>query len=175
MAENVGLEYLLEGISTLETKEELDAVRDAVKERRKELKVARARGPRRVLTEEEKTVLAKGNSAEMILVNKEKYDYSDVKDPDRLTAEKWFKAPKPYSKSTAYHQWRVWNWPDLGDKYKGGLIIEKATGKSVPPPEMPQTPEWESEPECESEPEEEEVSEEETETVTVAMAAVRVE
>ena len=89
-------------------------------------------------------------------------------------AEKWFKAPKPYSKSTAYHQWRVWNWPDLGDKYKGGLIIEKATGKSVPPPEMPQTPEWESEPECESEPEEEEeVSEEET--VTVAMAAVRVE
>ena len=89
-------------------------------------------------------------------------------------AEKWFKAPKPYSKSPDYHQWRAWNYPECGDKYKGYLIIEKATGKSVPPPEMPQTPEWESEPECESEPEEEEeVSEEET--VTVAMAAVRVE
>ena len=174
MAENVVLQLILDGIPTLETKAELDAVKDAVKERREELKVARVRGPRRGLTEEEKAVLAKGNSAEMILVNKEKYDYSGVKDLDRRSmAEKWFKAAKPYSKSTAYHQWRVWNWPDLGDKYKGGLIIEKATGKSVPPPEMPQTPEWESEPECESEPEEEEVSEEET--VTVAMAAVRVE
>ena len=48
--------------------------------------------------------------------------------------------------------------------YKGGLIIEKATGKSVPPPE---TPEWESE--------DEEEGEEVTEEVTVAMAAVRVE
>ena len=55
--------------------------------------------------------------------------------------------------------------------YKGGLIIEKATGKSVPPPETPQTPEWESEDEEEGE----EVTEEVTEEMTVAMAAVRVE
>ncbi len=41
--------------------------------------------------------------------------------------------------------------------YKGGLIIEKATGKSA------ESPEWESE------------DEEVTEEVTVAMAAVRVE
>ena len=52
--------------------------------------------------------------------------------------------------------------------YKGGLIIEKATGKSVPRPE---TPEWESEDEEEGE----EVTEEVTEEMTVAMAAVRVE
>ena len=104
----------------------------------------------------------------MNLVNKEKYDYSGIKGLDRRSmAEKWFKAPKPYSKSTAYHQWRVWNYPTY-IKYKGGLIIEKATGRSDPP-ETPQTPEWESE----SEPEEEE--EEVTEEVTVAMAAVRVE
>ena len=50
--------------------------------------------------------------------------------------------------------------------YKGGLIVEKATGKSVPPPAEiePESPDWESE-------EDEEVTEE----VTVAMAAVRVE
>jgi hypothetical protein len=47
--------------------------------------------------------------------------------------------------------------------YKGDLIIEKATGKSVSPPE------WESEDE------EEEVSEVGEDEVTVAMAAVRVE
>jgi hypothetical protein len=46
------------------------------------------------------------------------------------------------------------------DKYKGDLIIEKATGKSVSPPQ------WENENE------EEEVREEE---VMVAMADVRVE
>ena len=68
--------------------------------------------------------------------------------------------------------WRVWNVAKTKEGkdiegYKGGLIIEKATGKSVPPPE---TPECESEPEWESE-DEEEVTEE----VTVAMAAVRVE
>ncbi len=54
-------------------------------------------------------------------------------------------------------------WKKKNDKYKGDLIIEKATGKSVSPPE------WESEDEEE---EDGEVSEEE---VTVAMAAVRVE
>ena len=102
----------------------------------------------------------------MIRVNKEKFDYSGVKESDRLMAENWFKATKPNSKSTAYHHWRVWNHPPY-KTYQGGLIIEKATGKSVPPPE---TPECESEPEWESE-DEEEVTEE----VTVAMAAVRVE
>jgi len=50
-------------------------------------------------------------------------------------------------------------------EYKGGLIMEKATGKSVPPPES------------EEEEEEEEESEEESEEeeITVAMAEVRVE
>ena len=170
MAENhLPLAQILAGISGLKTKEELDAVRDAMKELRAKLKVARApREPLRFLTEEEeKVALAEGNSDEMIRVNKEKFDYIGVKESDRLMAEKWFKATKPYSKSTAYHQWRVWNYPPLGDKYKGGLIIEKATGKSVPPPETPQTPEWESE--------DEEEGEEVTEEVTVAMAAVRVE
>jgi hypothetical protein len=168
MAENhLPLAQILAGISGLKKKAELDAVRDAVKEIREKLKVARARRePIRFLTEEERVALAKGNSDEMIRVNKEKFDYSGVKESDRLMAEKWFKATKPYSKSTAYHHWRVWNWPPY-KTYKGGLIIEKATGKSVPPPE---TPECESEPEWESE-DEEEVTEE----VTVAMAAVRVE
>jgi len=168
MAENLlPLAQILAGISGLKKKAELDAVRDAVKEIREKLKVARARRePIRFLTEEERVALAKGNSDEMIRVNKEKFDYSGVKESDRLMAEKWFKATKPYSKSTAYHHWRVWNYPPY-KTYKGGLIIEKATGKSVPPPE---TPECESEPEWESE-DEEEVTEE----VTVAMAAVRVE
>jgi hypothetical protein len=53
----------------------------------------------------------------------------------------------------------------LRKEYKGGLIVEKATGKSVPPPE--------SEDEDEEEEESEEESEEEE--MTVAMAAVRVE
>ena len=162
MAENLILAQVLVGISALKTKKELDAVKNAVKERC-------AQFPKRThrnLTEAEKVALAKGNSDEMIRVNKEKFDYSGVKESDRLMAEKWFKATKPYSKSTAYHHWRVWNYPPY-KTYKGGLIIEKATGKSVPPPE---TPECESEPEWESE-DEEEVTEE----VTVAMAAVRVE
>ena len=168
MAENhLPLAQILAGISGLKKKAELDAVRDAVKEIREKLKVARARRePIRFLTEEERVALAKGNSDEMIRVNKEKFDYISVKESDRLMAEKWFKTTKPYSKSTAYHHWRVWNYPPY-KTYKGGLIIEKATGKSVPPPE---TPECESEPEWESE-DEEEVTEE----VTVAMAAVRVE
>jgi hypothetical protein len=167
MAENhLPLAQILAGISGLKTKEELDAVRDAMKELRAKLKVARApREPLRFLTEEEKVALAEGNSDEMIRVNKEKYDYSGVKDLDRRSmAEKWFKAPKPSSTTTAaYHQWRVWNYPPY-KTYKGGLIIETATGKSASPPE---TPEWESE--------DEEEGEEVTEEVTVAMAAVRVE
>jgi len=166
MAENSVLEFILEGIPSLETKAELKAVLKEVKERLEKLKVARTpREPLRFLTEEEKVALAEGNSDEMIRVNKEKYDYSGVKDLDRRSmAEKWFKAPKPSSTTTAaYHQWRVWNYPPY-KTYKGGLIIETATGKSASPPE---TPEWESE--------DEEEGEEVTEEVTVAMAAVRVE
>jgi hypothetical protein len=152
MAENhLPLAQILAGISGLKTQQELDVVRDVVKE----------------LSEKLKNALANGNSAEMILVNKEKYDYSEVKGLERLSmAEKWFKAPKPSSTTTnAYHHWRVWNYPPY-KTYKGGLIFEKATGKSDPP----ETPECESEPEWESEDQEEE-----TEEVTVAMAAVRVE
>ena len=120
----------------------------------------------RFLTEEEKDALAKGNSDEMIRVNKEKYDYSGVKDSDRFLAERWFMAPKPSaSTGAAYHQWRVWNAAKTNEGkdvkgYKGYLIIEKATGKSVSPPP------WEGGEE------DIEVGEEE---VTVAMAAVRVE
>ena len=102
----------------------------------------------------------------MIRVNKEKFDYSDVKESDRLMAERWLMAPQPSASTrNAYNQWRVWN-VSIGargkknQKYKGDLIIEKATGKSVSPPE------WVSDDE------EEEDSEEE---VTVAMAAVQVE
>ena len=162
MSENVVLEYLLEGISTLETKAELDAVKDAVKDRLEKL---------RSVLEEEIDPLASGNSDEMIRVNKEKFDYSGVKESDRLMAEKWYMATKP-SAGPAYHQWRVWNVPynygnegnegKKNDKYKGDLIIEKATGRSVSPPP------WAGEEE------EEEVEEEVTET-TEAMAAVRVE
>ena len=120
----------------------------------------------RFLTEEEKDALAKGNSDEMIRVNQEKYDYSGVKDSDRFMAERWFMAPKPSaSTGAAYHQWRVWNAAKTNEGkdvkgYKGYLIIEKATGKSVSPPP------WEGGEE------DIEVGEEE---VTVAMAAVRVE
>ena len=104
--------------------------------------------------------LSKGNSDEMIRVNKEKFDYSGVREKDLLMAERWFKATKPSASTrAAYTQYRIWNVPKMAG-YKGDLIIEKATGKSVSPPE------WESEDE------EEEDSEEE---VTVAMAAVRVE
>ena len=143
-----------------------------MKEIREKLKVARARRePIRFLTEEEKVALAKGNSDEMIRVNKEKFDYSGVKESDRLMAEKWFKATKP-SAGPAYHQWRVWNVPynyenegeKKNDKYKGDLIIEKATGRST---------EGEQE-DIEFDEGDEEVGEEVREA-TVAMAGVRVE
>jgi len=122
----------------------------------------------RFLTEEEKDALAKGNSDEMIRVNKEKYDYSGVREKDRLMAERWYMATTPYHGENnpelraAYTQYRILNVPKMAG-YKGGLIIEKATGKSVSPPE------WESEDE------EEEVSEVGEDEVTVAMAAVRVQ
>jgi hypothetical protein len=161
-AENEILTQVLALISTLKRKEDLDKVKAAVKTRREQLKMRRV--SLRFLTEEEKIALANGNSDEMIRVNKEKYDYSGVKEDDRRSlAEKWFKATKP-SAGTAYYHWRVWNVPygqdgKKNDKYKGDLIIEKATGRSVSPPP------WEGE-------EEEEVREED---LTVAMAAVRVE
>ncbi len=41
---------------------------------------------------------------------------------------------------------RVWNAAKVSN-YKGGLIVEKATGKSVSPPAEiePESPDWESE------------------------------
>ena len=108
MAENIILAQVLALISVLKTKADLDEVSGAVKTRRDELKMRRV--SLRFLTEEEKVALAKGNSDEMIRVNKEKFDYSGVKESDRLMAEKWFKATKS-SAGPAYHQWRVWNVP----------------------------------------------------------------
>jgi hypothetical protein len=71
--------------------------------------------------------------------------------------------------TTAYYYYRVWNVKtSTQPKYKGGLIIEKATGKSVSSPRG-------EEEEEEEEKEEEEEEESEEEEMTVAMAAVRVE
>jgi hypothetical protein len=122
------------------------------------------------LTEEEKVALAKGNSKAMIRVNKEVFDYSRVREKDLLLAERWFNAPKPFTGkgdaelTGAYYQWRLWN-AAKWSRYKGGLIVEKATGKSVSSPHGEESEEEEEE--------EEEGSEEEE--MTVAMAAVRVE
>ena len=90
MAENVVLQLILDGIPTLETKADLDAVRDAVKDRLEKL---------RSVLEEEIDPLARGNSDEMILVNKEKFDYSGVPKKDLPMAERWYMAPKPSSKT----------------------------------------------------------------------------
>ena len=98
--------------------------------------------------------------------------FNDIDGRDRLAAEKWFNAPKPSASTcAAYYMWRVWNVAKtqlgvLRKEYKGGLIVEKATGKFVLSPRGE-----------ESEDEEEEESEEESEEeeMTVAMAAVRVE
>ena len=112
----------------------------------------------------------------MIDANKEMYSYNKVPLYDRLVAEKWFNAPKPSASTrSAYNMWRVWNVAktQLGvfrKEYKGGLIVEKATGKSVPPPES-EDEEEEDDEEVGSEEEEENEEEE----MTVAMAAVRVE
>jgi len=154
MAANPILALILDGIATLETKNDFDAVSNAMRDRRVQLQP---------VFEEEIDPLARGNSYEMILVNKERYDYSNVREKDLLMAEKWYMALKPSWKTrSAYTQWRIWNVAKSKDgkalvPYKGHLIIEKATGRSV-------SPEWESEGE-------EEVNEE----VTEAMAAVRVE
>ena len=164
MAENVVLQLILDGIPTLETKADLDAVRDAVKDRLEKL---------RSVLEEEIDPLARGNSDEMILVNKEKFDYSGVPKKDLPMAERWYMAPKPSSKTRyAYNQWRVWNVAVVqkgkkNDKYKGDLIIEKATGRST-------EGEQEDIEFDEGEEEDEEVGEEVREA-TEAMAGVRVE
>jgi hypothetical protein len=151
MAENPILAQVLDGISALETKADLDVVRNAVKDRRD---VIQNLG-------EDVVALVRGNSAEVIRVNKERYDYSKVPQKDLLMAEKWYMAPRPSWKlRSAYRQFRVWN-ATKETGYKGHLIIEKATGRSVTPPP------WESEGE-------EEVGEEVGEEVTEAMAALRV-
>ncbi len=153
MAENVVLQLILDGIFSLETKADLDAVSNAVRDRRVLLQL---------VLDEEIDPLARGNSDEMIRENKERYNYN-VREKDLPMAEKWYMARKPSWKTrVAYNQWRIWNVAKGRDgkplaSYKGHLITEKATGRSV-------SPEWESEGE-----------EEVTEEVTEAMAAVRVE
>ena len=170
MAEN--LAQVLATIATLRRKGDLDAVRNAVKNQRAVLK--KVVSMPRWLSDDVKATLAEGNTQVMIDANKEKYDYTEVVSyNDRVAAEKWFNAPKPSaSTKSAYNMWRIWNVAktQLGEprkEYKGGLIFEKATGKSVPPPEREDDEEVGSE--------EEDESEEEEEAMTVAMAAVRVE
>jgi len=132
--------------------------------------------PPRWLPDDVKSALAEGNTQAMIDANKEMYDYTNVPPIDCLTAEKWFNAPKPSASTRKeYNQWRVWNVAktQLGGfckEYKGGFIVEKATGRSVPPPES-EDEEEEDDEEVGSEEEEENEEEE----MTVAMAAVRVD
>ena len=167
MAENIILAQVLAGISALKTKAELDVVSGAVKTHRVQLKVEQP------VLEEEIDPLAKGNSDEMIRVNKEKFDYIGVPQKDLPKAEKWYMAPPPFWKSRSeYYQYRIWNVKSQPN-YKGGLIVEKATGKSV------SRSEWEIEEEGDEDEEvteeDEEVVEEEVTEATVAMEAVRVE
>ncbi len=154
----------------------MDTVKDAVKDRRE---VIRNLG-------EEVVALARGNSAEVIRVNKERYDYSNVPPKDLPMAEKWYMAPRPSWKvRSAYHQWRVWNAAKTRDGkdlagYKGFLIIEKVTGRSVSPTEVESE---EDEEVGEGEEEDEEVAgasggeneeDDEVEEAVEAMAAVSV-
>jgi hypothetical protein len=81
MADNV-LVQVLAGISALTTKGELDVVKDAVKDHRKELKKRVV--PPRFMTDEEKVALTKGNSMAMIRANKEVFDYRGVHEKDRF-------------------------------------------------------------------------------------------
>ena len=113
----------------------------------------------------------------MIDANKEMYSYNKVPLYDRLVAEKWFNAPKPSASTrSAYNMWRVWNVAktqlgELRKEYKGGLIVEKATGKSVSSPRGEESEDshksWSDKGEDSTDEDEEEM--------TVAMAAVRVE
>ena len=161
------LAQVLATIATLHRKGDLDAVRDAVKDQRTRLK--KMVSMPRFLTDAVKAALAEGNTQAMIDANKEMYDYTNVPPIDRLAAEKWFNAPKPSASTRKeYNQWRVWNVAVVqngkkNDKYKGNLIIEKATGRSISPPPY----------EGEGEVDDEEVGEEVREA-TEAMAAVRV-
>ena len=82
MAENLVLKMILDGISLLETKEELEVVRNAVNDHLTEF----PKRTLRFLTEAEIVALAEGNSEDMIRVNKEKYDYSKVKKRDLVNA-----------------------------------------------------------------------------------------
>ncbi len=169
MAGNLNLAQVLVGVAALQNKAEVNVVKNAVKER---LVVLRQNTTTyRLLTDDEKERLAQGNSAVMILVNEQKFNYSKVAEKDMSMAKKWFNAPKPYTgnmatseQASAYYQWRLWNavkWY----RYKGGAIVEKATGISPPRGEEEDDEEEGSEDE----------SEEEEEAMTVAMAAVRVE
>jgi hypothetical protein len=164
----VNLAQVLVGVASFE-RGELNAVKVAVKER---LAVLRQNTtPHRLLTDDEKERLTHGNSAAMILVNEQKFNYTKVADKDMPMAKKWFNAPKPYTsnkatpeQNKAYYQWRLWNavkWY----RYKGKVIIEKATGISPPRLEQEDDEEEGSEEEAESEEEE----------MAAAMAAVRVE
>ena len=176
MAENV-LARILDGIATLK-RGELDAVKNAVKERREVLKQQVV--PPRFLSDEEKDTLAKGNSEAMIRENEKLYDYSSVAEKELPKAKQWFKAPKPAvvrdntEYMTAYYQWRLWN-ADGYARYKGGVIVEKATGLS------PVARDDDDDDEEEEEEEELKVwmftrpKKEEDEEVGVAMAAVKLE
>ena len=103
--------------------------------------------------------------------------FNDIDGRDRLAAEKWFNAPKPSASTrSAYNMWRVWNVAKtqlgvLRKEYKGGLIVENATGKFVLSPRGEESEDshksWIDKGEASTEEEEEEL--------TVAMAAVRVE
>ncbi len=157
MAENIILAQVLAGISALQRREDLDEVKTAVKARLAQLG-------------EEVDPFAEGNSDEMISVNKETFDYSNVPKKDLLMAERWNMARRPSWRSrSAYYQWRVWNvaktieGKDLKG-YKGNLIIEKATGRST-----------EGEQEDIEFDEGEEEDDEEVREATEAMAGVRVE
>jgi|LauGreDrversion2_3_1035106.scaffolds.fasta_scaffold28092_1 hypothetical protein len=134
MAENFVLKMILDGISALETKDELEVMRNAVNDHLTEF----PQRTLRFLTEAEIVALAKGNSEDMIRVNKEKYDYSGVRVKDLPKAEKWFMAPPPSWKThQEYYQWRVWNVAKTKEgkdikNYKGGLIVEKASVEQMP-------------------------------------------
>ena len=175
MAENIGLTQILSGIATLRRKGDLDAVRNAVKDQRVVIKKMVSQP--RWLSDDVKSALAEGNTQAMIDANKEMYDYNGVPAYDRLAAEKWFNAPKPSASTrAAYYMWRVWNVAKtplgvLRKEYKGGLIVEKATGKFVLSPRG-----YESEDSHKSWSDKgEDSTDEDEEEMTVAMAAVRVE
>ena len=133
MAEN--LAQVLATIATLRRKGDLDAVRDAVKDQRAVMKKMVSQP--RWLPDDVKSALAEGNTQAMIDANKEMYDYTKVPLGEKVAAEKWFNAPKPSASTrAAYNMWRVWNVAKtplgvLRKEYKGGLIVETATGKFV--------------------------------------------